>query len=102
MRREGFTSPGERPLVAFVSSVMRPELDEWRSATVDALNANPVLVPWAFEYTPASSEQVTDAYLTKVREATFVIWLVGAETTAPVRDEIQEALAANRRLWVMR
>lgn len=101
MSREGFTRPGERPLLAFVSSVMRPELDDWRRAAVDALS-NRVLVPWAFEFTPASSQQATDAYLTKVREADFVIWLVGAVTTDPVRDEIQEALAANRRLWVMR
>jgi hypothetical protein len=54
---------GERPLLAFVSSVMRPELQWARDATVEALTKNPTLVPWAFEYTPASSESADASYL---------------------------------------
>jgi hypothetical protein len=92
---------GERPLLAFVSSVMRPELQWARDATVEALTKSPTLVPWAFEYTPASSVAADASYLSKVREADFIIWLVGQTSTAPVRDEIAEALAANRRIWAV-
>ena len=81
---------------------MRPELEWARDAAVTALRENPVVVPWAFEFTPAASDAATETYLQKVRDADFVIWLVGSETTGPVRDEIAEALASNRRLWVIR
>jgi hypothetical protein len=94
--------PGEHPLRAFVSSVMRPELDWARQTAVAAMSENPILVPWAFEFTPLSSDAADDTYLEKVRNADIVIWFVGEETTAPVRNEIGEALAAKRRLWVIR
>ncbi len=94
--------PGERPLLAFVSSVMRPELQWARDMTVSSLTGNPALMPWAFEFTPAASEAADETYLAKVREADIVIWLVGAETTAPVRNEIAEAMSGDRRLWVIR
>ncbi len=90
---------GERPLLAFISSVMRPEIQWARDAAVEALTKNPTLIAWAFEYTPASSEAADTSYLSKVREADVVVWLVGAITTPPVRDEIAEALAANKRIW---
>lgn len=80
---------------------MRPEVQWARDAAVEALTKNPTLVPWAFEFTPASSEAADISYLAKVREADFVVWLVGDTTTPPVRDEIAEALVANRRLWVI-
>jgi hypothetical protein len=92
---------GERPLLAFVSSVMRPEIQWARDAAVEALTKNPTLLAWAFEYTPASSEAADASYLSKVREADVVVWLVGAITTPPVRDEIAEALAANKRIWAI-
>jgi hypothetical protein len=80
---------------------MRPEIQWARDATVDALTKNPTLIPWAFEYTPASSEAADVSYLAKVREADFVIWLIGEMTTPPVRDEIAEAVAANKRIWAI-
>lgn len=89
---------GERPLLAFVSSVMQPEIQWARDAAVEALTKNPTLIAWAFEYTPASSEAADASYLSKVREADVVVWLVGAITTPPVRDEIAEALAADKRI----
>jgi hypothetical protein len=93
--------PGEPPLVVFISSVMNDETVWARKAAVDALTAPPVSVPWAFEYTPASSEPATDTYLAKVRTADVVLWLVTAETTAPVAAEVETALATDRRLWVI-
>lgn len=94
--------PGERPLTAFISSLMRPEIQWARDAAVEALTSSPFVTPWAFEYTPAASDGAVATYLQKVRDADIVIWLVGEETSAPVRNEIAEALAAARRIWVVR
>lgn len=87
--------PGETPLTAFVSSVMTPELQWARDAVVEALDAVPFTVPWAFEYSPASTEDVVPGYLRKVRESDFVVWLAGEDITRPVADELAEALAAD-------
>src|SRR6266508_900592 len=94
--------PGELPIKAFVSSVMSLELDWARSVVVAALHAPSYLVPWAFEFTPSSSEPVDESYLRHVRESDMVIWLVSSEVTEPVRREIREALASRRRLLVFR
>ena len=93
--------PGERPIQVFVSSVMGPEFEEIRNETVGTLDEIPEIAPWAFEYTPGSSEPVDKAYLRHVREADFVVWLVTAPTTEPVSDEVKEAIAAGRRLWIV-
>jgi hypothetical protein len=85
---------------AFISSVMTPELEPIRAEVIAALDHASNVVPWAFETSPASSEPVVEGYLRKVREAAFVIWLVGESTTNPVEAEIGEALTANRRLLV--
>jgi hypothetical protein len=94
--------PGERPLLAFVSSVVDEKLEWARMETVRTLDRVPFLAPWAFEFTPASSEPLDESYLRKVGEADIVIWLVERETTKPVQDEIREALANDRPLWVMK
>lgn len=80
---------------------MRPEIEWARDTAVEALTINPTLVPWAFEYTPASSDSAVTTYLDKVREADIFVWLAGAITTEPVRAEVQEALAHGRRMWVI-
>ena len=54
-----------------------------------------------FEYTPGSSEPVDKAYLRHVRDADFVVWLVTAPTTEAVSDEVKEAIATDRRLWIV-
>ena len=80
---------------------MSPDLQWARDAVVSELNSNSLLfMPWAFEFTPAGSERPDKTYLDKVRQADIVIWLVGDCTTAPVRNEINEALALNSRLFV--
>jgi hypothetical protein len=59
--------------------------------------------PWAFEYTPASSEPADNAYLRHVRDADIVIWLAGAEVSQPVINEVREALATEgSRLIIIR
>lgn len=95
-------SPGEQPLVVFVSSVMHPTLEWARETTKNTFGRATFLMPWLFEFTPGSSEPIEDGYLRKVREADFVVWLVGEETTVAVQKEIREAVAASRRLLVVK
>jgi hypothetical protein len=80
---------------------MVDDLQPARDKVVHVLDDAPFLLPWAFEYTPASSEALDWSYLEKVRRAAFVFWLVGASTTDPVEREIDEAVSANRRLIIM-
>lgn len=83
----------EPPLQVFVSSVMGdPLLDTARGLAKQAIGAAPFLHPWLFEFTPASSEGPRTTYLKRVANADLVIWLVGAETSRPVEDEIATAL----------
>lgn len=79
---------------------MTPEFESIRREVVSAFDQVSGVLPWAFEMSPASSENVVDGYLRKVRDATFVIWLAGGTTTSPVEAEIGEALAAGGRLLV--
>ena len=88
----------ESDLLVFISSVMSDELNRARHVTKQAVCAFPISRPWAFEFTPASSEPPDDAYLRKVAEADFVVWLIGRETTQPVVNEINTCISAGRRL----
>ncbi len=95
--------PSENPLLLFVSSVMNRNLEdlEWaRDTVVSVVGETPFLRTWLFEYSPASSEDVASGYLAKVREADFFVWLVGATTTSPVRQEVREALNCNARMLI--
>ena len=89
---------GESDLLVFISSVMTKEMEPARLRAVQTLRDLPFSRPWAFEYTPANSEDVTDAYLGKVEEADFVVWLVGVDTSQPVVDEINACIASGGRL----
>ena len=93
---------GENDFSVFISSVMNKELDPARKTVVEAINSLDFGRPWAFEFTPASSEVTEDAYLRKVREADFVIWLVGSTTTEPVAKEVNECIANEGRLLVIK
>lgn len=92
----------ESDLLVFVSSVMAPAFDPARETTTLAIQSLDFGHPWAFEYTPASSETAEDGYLRKVAEADFVIWLVGRETTQPVANEVTQCIASQGRLLVFR
>ena len=88
----------ESNLLAFISSVMRDELNCAREVIVRTCKATKFIRPWAFECTPSSSEPPKQGYLRQVREADFVFWLIGKETTQPVVDEITTCMSAGRRL----
>lgn len=92
----------ESDLLVFISSVMTDELKWARDVVVQTFKNFPFARPWAFEFTPASSESATDAYLRKVEGADFVVWLVGSQTTQPVVDEINTSIANGRRLLVFK
>jgi hypothetical protein len=85
----------------FLSSVMTDDLQWARDEVVSSLSEVPFLVSWAFEYTPASSEELDDSYLRHVRDAAFLVWLVGDEVTPPVANEVHEALASRTRLIML-
>ena len=89
-------------LVAFVSSRVSDQTRWARQTVADVLQQSGQFQPWLFEDAPASSEILVDSYLTKVREADLVIWLVERETTKPVRDEISAALEATRPILMFR
>ena len=92
----------ESELLVFISSRMNKEMAEARTICVETIKGIPYGRPWAFEYTPASSDPADDTYLRKVREADLVIWLVGSDTTQPVIAEINTAISAGRKLLVFR
>lgn len=103
---EGVDNP-HRPLfheepapLAFISSVMTPDLASVREQVAEAVEQANNIVPWAFEMSPASSEDVVEGYLEKVRSAAFVLLLVSESTSDPVISEVDEALAAGRSLLV--
>ena len=92
----------ENDLLVFISSRMNCEMKQPRIIAVEAIGSVEFGRPWAFEHSPASSDSADDSYLRKVREADFVVWLVGSETTQPVIREINEAIAYGRRLLVFK
>ena len=94
------TRRSETSLLVFISSVMTDDLDHARQIAQQAITELEIGRPWAFEYTPASSESPSDLYLRKVAEADFVVWLVGKETTQPVVNEVNECIASRGRLLV--
>ncbi len=100
--RKPVVFPTEPPLLFFISSVMSNDMADARANLVNQIRKIPFFTPWAFEFTPASTEELDQGYLRKVREADFVIWLVAGRTTDPVVSEIREAIASQRRLIVFR
>ena len=81
---------------------MDSEMDGARKIAIDAIKSIEIGRPWAFECSPASSESADVSYLRKVQEADFVVWLVGRESTPPVVNEVNEAIASGRRLLVFK
>ena len=92
-------SRGESNLLGFISSVMSPDLTHARETAFTVLDEMDFVHPWAFEFTPASSESPSDAYLRRVEDADFVVWLIGGTTTPAVVDEISACITAGRRLF---
>ena len=99
---EMLNQKSEPDLLMFISSVMDDELSPARNSAAATIQDMDFGRPWAFECTPASSEAASDAYLRKVEEADFVIWLVGSRTTQPVVNEVHRCLATHGRLLIFK
>ncbi len=95
-------SRSEDNLLVFISSRISSEMEPARKIAVEAVQRVGFGRPWAFECTPANAETAETTYLRKVREADFVVWLVGSQTTQPVVDEMNEAISSGRRLLVFK
>ena len=98
---EMVTRSGEPPLSAFVSSILNDEY-LWARQAAEEVLCSKGWTPWAFEHTPAGSEELVEGYLRKVREADIVVWLCGRATTVPVAKEIRTAIDHNRRILILR
>lgn len=93
-------TPSETQLSAFISSVMDgkgmdPEFVVYRAEAAFACVSAQVM-PWVWEGHSASSYPPPEIYLPKVRECDFFIWIVGEETSEPVRNEVMIAIDSKR------
>jgi hypothetical protein len=57
-------------------------------------------VPYLFERTPASADTAEQAFLSALKNADIVVWLVGSTTTDAVQLEVETSRAASKRLLV--
>jgi hypothetical protein len=89
------TEPAESPLLVFVSSLI-DKMREERDAVHDAILSIPIARPWLFEYTPASSQETEEAYLSKVRECDIFIIVLGPEYSKAVEREYQIAVESKK------
>jgi len=92
----------EDRLMVFVSSVMDKrveDLEAERKCAVATITAIPLTRAWAFEYSPASAQPLTDSYLTNVDRCDIFVMIANSETTDAVLAEWHRATArAKRRL----
>ena len=92
----------EPPLVAFVSGRIHDDTKWARDAVAEVLESPSWLRPWLFEHTPASTQEVVEGYLEKVRDSDLVVWLIEIDTTDAVRNEVTTAVNANRPILMFR
>ena len=71
-------------------------MENEREAVARAVQAIPITRPWRFEATPASTQDVVESYLSKVRECDIFILLIGDADSDAVRREYQTALDASK------
>jgi len=80
----------EKKLVIFVSSVIN-ELMRERDIAKKAIESIDISIPWLFECSPASSEDVETSYLNKVTDCDIFVLILAAKITKPVELEYQTA-----------
>jgi hypothetical protein len=74
----------------FISSIINPSIDDLKAerlAVREVVESFPFLKAWAFEATPASSENLDQSYLRHVEEGDAFVILFGAKVTPPVNAE---------------
>lgn len=80
----------ERKLLVFVSSVI-DELTKERKIAKEAIESIDIAIPWLFEFSPASSEDVETSYLKKVTDCDIFVLILATTITQPVEVEYQTA-----------
>ena len=90
---EGGMKKREAPRLVFVSSVMDRAMAPWRTATREVLDSPrfSFLDPWIFEDAPASTQDLSTAYLDAVRRSALLILLIGSRMTPAVLAELDAA-----------
>src|SRR5437899_3324216 len=87
----------------FISSVMNAQVEDLlaeRRAVRDVVDSFDFLRAWAFERTPASSEDLDESYLRPVAESDLFILIVGAQMTDPVIAESLRAKELDKHILV--
>jgi tetratricopeptide (TPR) repeat protein len=81
----------EPQLNIFVSSMIGPLWGE-RAAVEEAIRTGtPLARTWVFERAPASSEEISESYLARVRECDIYLLILGQDISDPVKAEYQTA-----------
>lgn len=74
----------------FISSILNPAIEDLRPermAVREIVESFPFLKAWAFEASPASSENLDQSYLRHVEECDAFVIIFGARVTPPVNAE---------------
>jgi len=85
-------SNDESKLTIFISSMIGSLWDQ-RAAVEEAIRTGiPLARPWVFERAPASSEEITESYLARVRECDIYLLILGNDISDPVKAEYRTAV----------
>jgi len=83
-------------LTIFISSMIAPLWDQ-RAAVEEAIRTGiPLARPWVFERAPASSEEITESYLARVRECDIYLLILGNDISDPVKAEYRTAVECDK------
>ena len=85
--------------MVFISSSIS-ELWNERQAVKETLESIPLTKPWVFEYTPASTDNLDESYLSKVRECDIFILLIAENISSPVKHEYRAAFEDDKPMLV--
>jgi hypothetical protein len=85
----------ENRLMVFVSSIIS-ELWNEREVVRETLESIPLTKPWVFEYTPASTDNLDESYLSQVRECDIFILLIAGNISEPVKNEYETAVGRGK------
>lgn len=78
----------------FISSVLNLEVEDLRKerdTAREVVKSYRFLRPWAFEKTPASTDDLDESYLKEVDECDLFVLITGRESTNPVTAELLRA-----------
>jgi formylglycine-generating enzyme required for sulfatase activity len=89
-------SNDEPKLIVFISSMIGPLWDE-RAAVEEAIRTGiPLARTWVFERAPASSEEIAESYLARVRECDVYLLILSDDVSDPVKDEYRTAVECEK------